>query len=763
MATYTYYWPDGKYLPNEEKNPNFAELLDQQWGYSDISMGPSDVTFALWTGAILKFLGENLEYQGNGLIGTGGTLTGIELRDENGTLYQKIDLTGGNVNLADFTVVMETSNSWSAVYKWLFSGDDTITGTIGDDDFLGGGGSDTLIGGGSKLGDFFQGGAGIDTYVTNSGEKNTLSFSDAYGDASARRGVTVDADLGTATDPWANAETFVGMTTFHGSQFADTLYGSGADETFRGLGGRDIIDGRAGFDWVEYQSDAARNGPWGVTVNLATGYAIDGFAHRDTLTGIEGVRGTDSNDTLIGNSDANTLIGLEGDDFIDGGAGADVLSGGSGSDTYVVDNTGDTLQDDNDEWATDSVRSSVSFSLANTAKVLGNIENLTLTGNAAIDATGNAGNNVLTGNSGANVLSGGAGNDTYIVGAGDKVNEASSSGTDLVKSSVSFSLANTAQAAGDIENLTLTGSAAIAATGNAKNNVLTGNSGANVLSGGAGNDTYVVGAGDKVDETGSSGTDLVKSSVTFRLTNTAQALGNIENLTLTGWAAISATGNALNNVLTGNEGANTLSGLAGNDTYVVGAGDFVDESVSGSAGTDLVKSSVSFSLSNAAQAAGSIENLTLTGWGAYSASGNRGNNVLIGNDNDNMLNGAAGNDTLTGGSGADIFKFNSALSATTNVDKITDFTIDRMDEFNTDSIRLENGVFTALAKTGVLASGAFFKSASGVAHDADDRVIYETDTGKLFYDSNGNAAGGAVHFATLSTNLALTNADFFIV
>jgi Ca2+-binding RTX toxin-like protein len=673
MATYTYYWPDKKYLPGEEKNPNFAGYLDPMWGNSEVSMSSSDVTFANWNGTVLKFLGDNLQYQGNQLIGTGGTLTGIELRDEKGILFQKVDLSADNITFADFTVILETSDSWSDVYQWLFSGNDTITGTLGDDNLLGGGGSDTLIGGGSQLGDVFQGGAGIDTYITSAGENNTLSFSDAYGDISARRGVTVDADLGTAIDPWANAETFVGMTTFHGSQFGDTLYGSGADETFRGLGGRDIIDGRGGFDWVEYQSDDSFRGSRGVTVNLATGTATDGFGHRDTLRGIEGVRGTNTSDTLIGNNDVNKLIGQDGDDFIDGGAGADVMAGGVGNDTYVVDDIGDTVRDEG-EWDTDLVKSSVSFNLANKAQVNGIIENLTLTGSANINATGNASNNVLRGNSGANVLSGGAGNDIYVVGAGDKVNEA-----------------------------------------------------------------------------GSSGTDLVISSVTFNLTNKLQALGDIENVMLTGSAAISVTGNALNNILTGNEGANTLVGLAGNDTYVVGDGDFVDESVSGSSGTDWVKSSVSFDLSNTAQAAGSIENLMLTGWDAYFATGNKGNNVLIGNDNNNMLNGGAGNDTLKGGAGADTFKFN------------TDFSTHRMNDFDADTIWLENSVFTALKKTGVLASGAFHKSASGVAHDADDRLIYETDTGKLFYDSNGNAAGGAVHFATLSANLALTNADFFII
>jgi serralysin len=93
----------------------------------------------------------------------------------------------------------------------------------------------------------------------------------------------------------------------------------------------------------------------------------------------------------------------------------------------------------------------------------------------------------------------------------------------------------------------------------------------------------------------------------------------------------------------------------------------------------------------------------------------------------------------------------------TNVDKIQGFNV--ID----DTIRLENAIFTEIAGTRTLTSAQFHKSTAGVAHDGSDRIIYETDTGKLFYDSNGNAAGGSVYFATISKNLALTAADFFIV
>jgi Ca2+-binding RTX toxin-like protein len=99
--------------------------------------------------------------------------------------------------------------------------------------------------------------------------------------------------------------------------------------------------------------------------------------------------------------------------------------------------------------------------------------------------------------------------------------------------------------------------------------------------------------------------------------------------------------------------------------------------------------------------------------------------------------------------------FNTAPNAASNVDRIADFNV------ADDTIRLDNAVMPGLANSW---SGAmFWKSAAGVAHDANDRVIYETDTGWLNYDSNGNAAGGLVHVAKLTPNLALTDADFVLI
>jgi Ca2+-binding RTX toxin-like protein len=120
------------------------------------------------------------------------------------------------------------------------------------------------------------------------------------------------------------------------------------------------------------------------------------------------------------------------------------------------------------------------------------------------------------------------------------------------------------------------------------------------------------------------------------------------------------------------------------------------------------------------------------------------------------MNGGAGNDTMSGGSGADRFVFDTKLSSADNRDRITDFSS------VPDQIHLDNAIFKGLA-AGLLISARFWKSSTGAAHDADDRIIYNTTTGALIYDSNGNAAGGAVSFAILTNKAHISASDFFVI
>jgi serralysin len=141
--------------------------------------------------------------------------------------------------------------------------------------------------------------------------------------------------------------------------------------------------------------------------------------------------------------------------------------------------------------------------------------------------------------------------------------------------------------------------------------------------------------------------------------------------------------------------------------------------------------------------------------GSETLNGTSGKETIYGYGGNDKLIGKAGNDILSGGTGKDAFVFNTKLSATANVDKIQDFNV------TADTIWLENAVFTKLTKVGPLASGSFFKGVK--AHDADDRIIYDSATGALSYDADGNGAGVAIKFAQLNKGLSLTSSDFLVI
>jgi serralysin len=149
---------------------------------------------------------------------------------------------------------------------------------------------------------------------------------------------------------------------------------------------------------------------------------------------------------------------------------------------------------------------------------------------------------------------------------------------------------------------------------------------------------------------------------------------------------------------------------------------------------------------------------TITGNGAANVlNGNAGDDALFGGTGNDILKGGTGKDTLTGGAGMDRFDFDMALNASTNVDRITDFNAVN------DVVRLDDDTFIGLA-TGTLASGRFYSAPGATtAHDANDRIIYNSSTGNLFYDADGLGGAAAMRFATLAGAPTISAADFFVV
>ncbi|WLG83973.1 M10 family metallopeptidase [Pseudomonas cucumis] len=540
------------------------------------------------------------------------------------------------------------------------------TGNELNNSLTGNTGANTLVGGIGA--DIMTGGDGVDTYyVDNVGD--AVIETDASLTALDRVFSSIDYTLG------ANVENLIlignanlngtgsavnnRMTGNDGANLLDG--GLGADTLIGGLGNDTYIVDNLGDTLTETSTLLGEIDTVRASVNWTLGSNLENLV----LTGSDSLNATGNtlNNVLTGNTGNNTLSGGAGDDTLDGGAGADTLIGGDGVDTYYVDNVGDVvIETDTSLTALDRVFSSIDYTLGT------NVENLILIGNANLNGTGSAVNNRMTGNDGANLLDGGLGadtligglgNDTYIVdNLGDTLTETSTllGEIDTVRSSVDWTLG------ANLENLVLSGNA-INGTGNELNNSLTGNTGANTLVGGIGADImtggdgvdtyYVDNVGDAVIETDASLTalDRVFSSIDYTLG------ANVENLILIGNANLNGTGSAVNNRMTGNDGANildgglgtdTLIGGLGNDTYIVdNLGDTLTETSTLLGEIDTVRASVNWTLGS------NLENLVLTGSDSLNATGNTLNNVLTGNTGNNTLSGGAGDDTLDGGAGAD--------------------------------------------------------------------------------------------------------------
>ena len=450
-----------------------------------------------------------------------------------------------------------------------------------DNVIVGNAGANTLDGAAGN--DSLAGGAGNDIYVVD-------STADVVTEAAGAGTDTVQSTVSWTLGLNVENLTLLGSASVNasGNSLVNVLTGNIGANTLDGGAGADTMSGGAGDDTyvVDNAADATiETASAGTdTVQASLSWSLAANIEKLILTGAAAINGTGNalDNVLTGNGANNTLTGGAGNDTLDGGLGNDTMLGGAGNDTYVVNAATDVVTEITGE-GTDTVLSAVTWTLGS------NVENLTLTGAASVNATGNTLTNVLTGNSGANVLNGGTGADTMIGGAGndnyvvdntaDLVTELANEGVDSVTSSVTYTLG------GNVENLTLTGTTAINGVGNALDNVLTGNSANNMLSGGAGNDTLdgglgndtmVGGAGndtyfvnvstDVVTELANEGMDTVVSAVAWTLAS------NLENLTLTGSAAVNGTGNVGANALSGNAGANTLAGAEGNDTYNGGAG-----------------------------------------------------------------------------------------------------------------------------------------------------------------------------------------------
>ncbi len=362
-----------------------------------------------------------------------------------------------------------------------------------------------------------------------------------------------------------------------------------------------------GNDQVDYTGDAAAGGSAGVTVNLATGTATDGFGNAETLSGIEDVRGTNAADTITGDGNDNSLTGFNGADTLNGGGGDDTLSGGAGIDTLNggdgsdwVNNYRDVFYDGGTQGVVVNLANQTQTDAFGNADIISSIENAQGT-QLADTLIGDAGSNIFRGQDGNDTINGGDGIDTVQAYAGSTWEAWQDEATVHVRGTMGW-IVNVSNGSGTVRDQfgdtdTITGIERFRATmyvdtfnGGEGTQYFLGLGGNDTFNGGAGSDwveyqqdsIYGGVAGVTVNLATGTGTDGFGNTDTY--TGIENVNGTANNDTI--------TGNASNNNFVGGLGNDTLSGGLGNDILNGGGG---TNTLNGDGGFDRAIYSVSSS------------------------------------------------------------------------------------------------------------------------------------------------------------------------
>ena len=533
------------------------------------------------------------------------------------------------------------------------------------------------------------------------------------------------------------------------------------------------LTGTAGDDTITVTSTSATDGS----------YLISG----STPVGYTGVSGFD----MIGLAGNDVLRGGDGNENIFGGAGRDMMYGGGGTDWFFVGD-GELVAGEVYDGGAGDDRLVLDLSIP--AAQTQDLRQVTLRSIEQVDWSYGSGSGQLTVQMLASQIGNGniASNATFTgrVGAADRLEFTMASSNTLSLAGLTFIGFDDANDRiiinGDTSDETITGSGFF--------DSIVGGGGSDMLFGGAGNDLlYGVGGndhiwgGDGADVMdGGSGTDYAR----YDDANYGNLMIRLDNSTLnTGAAAVGDTyagieglvgglgndtvfGNITDNFLFGGGGTDLIYGGIGND-YLSGdagadnlwGGEGADAHVGGNdAGIDYARyddanyGNLTLRLDNATFNAGAaavgdtytgIEGL-VGGAGADVIIGNASANYLFGQGGADYIDGQGGSDYLNGGADADRFRFSTALGAG-NIDTIADF------QHGVDDILLAQAIFAAIGAS--LTADEF---RIGSAQDANDFILYDNITGQLYYDSNGNGAGGIVQFATVTAGTVLTFDDFIM-
>jgi Ca2+-binding RTX toxin-like protein len=589
----------------------------------------------------------------------------------------------------------------------------------------------------------FEGGAGDDVYILNSGN-STVIEQVGGGNDEVRTNYGV---IGLNANVERLTYTGTGAFTGYGNASDNIITGGIGNDSLFGGDGADQFFGGAGIDTVGYTDSTV-----GVTVNLKTGVHT-GIAKGDTFTDIEGIRGSNFNDTFVADSRAIAFDGGTGIDTVDystsaaainvdirytmpgrAGIGGDsegdtlfniekvigsafndtfsidsisaTFEGGAGDDVYIL-NTGNATVIEQVGGGNDEVRTNYGVIGLNA-----NVERLTYTGTGAFTGYGNASDNIITGGAGNDVLFGGAGADQFIGGAGFDVagyTDSTVGVTVNLKTGVHSGIA-TGDTFVDIESL----------RGSNFNDTFVADSRAIAFDGSLGNM-------DTVDySTSAAGINV---DIRYNTPGRAGIGGDSEGDTLINIEKV--IGSAFNDTFSLDNLTATFEGGAGDDVYIInGAGGTVIEQVGG--GNDEVRTTFGQIGLHA-----NVERLTYIGTGAFVGYGNASDNIITGGNGNDILFGGDGADQFIGGAGFDVAGYtDSTVGVTVNLKTGVHSGIATGDTFvDIESLRGSNFNDTFVADSRAIA----FDGSLGNM----DTVDYSTSAAGINVDIRYNTPGRA--------------------
>lgn len=655
-----------------------------------------------------------------------------------------------------------------------------------------GGGADTIIGDADNNG--IRGGLGADSLDGGAG----IDLLDFLGESTST-GVRADLAAGSATDAGGSTDSFANFENLRGTDAADTLSGDAGANQLRGARGADLLDGGLGFDTTDHRNDADGAGTipgtgdgFGVIVNLSAGAVTvagfgaesnvvvgaargrDGWGDIDVLTGVEGARGSNFNDVLVGAARPVTLV-VDGREFsnadrsfLHGRVGDDTLQAASESDgvvaSYSDDISGIVARLDLGDVIVDGF---------GTTDTLVNVRNV----------QGSDYDDLIVAHADGSWMRGRAGNDTLAGGAGiDNINYGTAA-AGIVANLITGMVQDGDGWADSVSGIEVIGGSVFADTITADDSSISvfAGAGADSIIGGLGEDVltyYTVTVAVTVPQHTAVSVNLTTG--TARDGDGTPAGGSIDRFSSIEHAigtagADTLIGSAGANSLVGAEGADSLFGVAGDDTIEGGAG---ADNLSGHTGIDTAAyaasaAAVSINLGLVTAQLGGGDGVGDTLVGFENVLGSAFNDVLVGSTASNLLEGGAGadallggagndthagglgNDTMSGGAGLDAFLFALPGDHGTGAagrDRINDFAA------GSDVIQVVGAAFGGLP-VGVLAAGRFALNAPA---DGDDVFIFNTTTRVLSYDADGTGAGLALQL-TLMNVATLAATDILIV